>query len=69
MHLLIERCRNMGVRVRVPLEGGVLGRDRQTQSLGLSLSLRLALNLDRGHRGLKRGHDLKRLAHKRLRSF
>ena len=71
MHLLIERCRN--VRVRVPLKRGVLGWDRQTQSLSLSLSLclrlHLVLDLDGRHRGLERGNDLKRLTHKRFRSF
>ena len=65
MHLLIEWCRNM--RVRVSLKRGVLGWDRQTQGLSLSLSLGLSLHLvlDRRHRG----HNLKRLTCKCFLSF
>ena len=64
MHLLIE-LRHVRVGVWVPLKRGVLGWDRQTQSLSLCLSLRLrlslrlTLDLDRRHRGLERGCDIK----------
>jgi hypothetical protein len=79
MHLLIERCRNVGVGMA--LKRRVLGRDRQAQSLSLSLRLRLCLRLSLGldsgrrHRRLHRPHwlgrgcDIKRLTHKVFRSF
>jgi len=71
MHLLIERCWNVGMGV--PLKRGVLGRNRQAQGLSLSLSLRLSLclhltlDLDRRHRGLNGRRDIKRLTHKAFR--
>lgn len=71
MHLLIEWCRDVRVRVWVSLKWSGLGWDRQTQGLslslglGLSLGLSLYLILDRRHRG----DNLERLARKTFRSF